>query len=56
MWAAKLAADHPTCSIELGLYIVGDLDNINAGLRDANVDKLAAFLIRLKRPVTSQGT
>jgi hypothetical protein len=41
----------PNSVLQLGLYVVGHLDNIRSGALDANIDRLIGVLKALERPV-----
>jgi hypothetical protein len=46
-----LLAAYPRAALQIGLYTAGALDPVNAGTYDANLDFLAQWIKRTKRPV-----
>lgn len=49
--AQALVDRYPNTVLQVGLWMVGALEEINRGHYDAHIDRLAAWLVRAKRPV-----
>jgi hypothetical protein len=48
---AYLAKEYPHSSLQIGLYMVGALEDVNRGMYDDNIDKLASWIQAQQRPV-----
>ncbi len=48
---AYLAKKYPHSSLQIGLYMVGALEDVNRGMYDDNIDKLASWIQAQQRPV-----